>query len=101
MDVDTNIENYMVTDLFDLLNLDSETATVNQVVDSVNDYINEFENNENIVESKKEDMIDFFDNIRDALTHFIENERDEMEEDDNDLLGKNETEKNSDDSIKI
>jgi len=94
MDVDTNIENYMVTDLFDLLNLESETATVNQVVDSVNDYINEFENNENIVESKKEDMIDFFDNIRDALTHFIENERDEMEEDDNDLLGKNETEKN-------
>ena len=94
MDVDTNIENYMITDLFDLLNLDSETASVNQVVDSVNEYINEFDNNENMIDSKKDSMIEFFENIRDALTFFIENERDEIEEEENELFGQNETEKN-------
>ena len=94
MDVDTNIENYMITDLFDLLNLDSEKASVNQVVDSVNEYINEFENSENMIDSKKDSMIEFFENIRDALTFFIENERDEIEEEENELFGQNETEKN-------
>lgn len=77
MDVDTNIENYMITDLFDLLTLDEQKSSTNEVVDIVNDYIHEFEKNTVITDTKRENMIEFFENIRDTLVFYIENEREE------------------------
>ena len=74
MDVDTNIDNYMIPDLFDLLGIDEDSSSVDDVVDSVFDYIDEIEKSAGISASKKEDMVNFFENIRDALVFYIEDE---------------------------
>jgi hypothetical protein len=74
MDVDTNIDNYMIPDLFDLLGIDEDSSSVDDVVDSVFDYIDEIEKSAGISAYKKEDMVNFFENIRDALVFYIEDE---------------------------
>lgn len=93
MDVDTNIENYMITDLFDLLTLDEKKSSTNEVTDIVNDYINEFEQNTVITDTKRTNMIEFFENIRDTLVFYIENER-EDDDDSIELEGQNDSAKN-------
>tara|TARA_B100002019_G_scaffold248879_1_gene228002 strand:- start:536 stop:1996 length:1461 start_codon:yes stop_codon:yes gene_type:complete len=93
MDVDTNIENYMVTDLFDLLSLDEKKSSTNEVIDVVNDYIDEFEKNTVITDTKRANMIEFFENIRDTLVFYIENEREE-DDDSVELEGQNISDKN-------
>ena len=99
MDVDTNIENYMISDLFQLLDLDENTATTTNVIDAANEYMNEIEDNSSITDTKKDSMVEFFEAIRDNLVFFIENDRDTADDDDDsieilDLAGQNVSEKN-------
>ncbi len=88
MDVDTNIENYVISDLFDLLELDQETSTVNDVTDVVDQYIRGFEESTIITETRKDDIIIFFENIRDTLLFYIEHDQDD-DENEFELLGQN------------
>ena len=96
MDVDTNIENYMVSDLFDLLGLDENTSTTNDVIDTSTAYMEEFDNNRTITDTKRDAMVEFFEGIRDTLLFFIENEREDVDEDgiEIDLVGQNVSDKN-------
>jgi hypothetical protein len=95
MDVDTNIDNYMISELFDILDLDENTATTINVIDATNEYINEIENNSSITETRKDAMVEFFEAIRDNLVFFIENDRDDDDKAEPiDLVGQNISEKN-------
>jgi len=67
--IDTNIDNYTISELLTILDLNNN-PTINEINEKTDFYINKYTHTNEIID--KEEMIDFFYNIKNTLLQYIE-----------------------------